>query len=254
MAAQTPGVGRPRTVSVGRSRRPASGPQGSDRTARAELIESHLPLARHLVRLFENRGESIDDLMQVASIGLIRAADRFDPALGFEFSTFATETVLGELKRHFRDRMWAVKTPRTMQERFLEVSATIEQLGQSLGRAPSVLEVAEVCGRTADEVVAAIEAGRGYRASSLESHPVEAKVLWADEPHEPGSLSDRDELRTYLAVLPSRSQQILELRFVDELSQSDIAERLGISQMHVSRLLRQALNALRVLYGVRPGQ
>ncbi len=220
--------------------------------ARTQLIESHLGLARHLVRLFENRGESVEDLMQVASIGLIRAADRFDPSLGFEFSTFASETILGELKRHFRDRMWAVKTPRTMQERFLEVAAAIEQLSQTMGREPSVLEVAKACGRTSDEVVAALHAGRGYRASSLDARPADSEVLASGEPLEPGSLSDRDELGTYLAILPERYRAILELRFVEELSQSQIAARLGISQMHVSRLLRRAIDALRALYGVSP--
>jgi RNA polymerase sigma-B factor len=218
--------------------------------SRDEVVVRYLPLARHLVRLFENRGESVDDLMQVASIGLLRAADRFDPSLGFEFSTFASETVLGELKRHLRDRAWSVKTPRALQERYLEVSTTIELLRHKEGRSPSVPEVAAEGGWSVVEVLAALEAGRGYRTASLDAGAVDVQPHAGTEPDASITLADREELGYYLSRLPGREREVLELRFVDELSQVQIAERLGISQMHVSRLLRHALATLRSLYGI----
>jgi RNA polymerase sigma-B factor len=229
-------------------RRDAGDAERTPSDPRTALIESHLGLARHLVRLFEHRGESVDDLMQVASMGLVHAADRFDPDRGFEFSTFATETIVGELKRHFRDRAWAVKIPRSMQERYLEVSTAIDELTQSLGRPPSVQEVAAACRRGPDEVLAAMEAGQGYRASSLDAR--DADSFHHEVFDAVAALADRDELASHLAKLDERDREILRLRFVEERSQVDIADALGISQMHVSRLLRRALDALREAYGV----
>ena len=226
----------------------ASKAEASAAEARAALIERHLGLARHLVRLFEHRGEATEDLMQVASMGLVHAADRFDASRGFEFSTFATETIMGELKRHFRDRAWAVKIPRSMQERYLEVSAAIDALTQSLGRPPSAPEVAAACRLGYEEVLAALEAGQGYRATSLDVR--EPEGVRHDLPDDLAALADRDELASHLARLQPRDREILRLRFVDELSQVEIAAALGISQMHVSRLLRRALDALRRAYGV----
>jgi RNA polymerase sigma-B factor len=227
-------------------------PPSDESEARDRLIEGHLGLARHVVRLFEHRGEPVDDLMQVASIGLVRAADRFDASLGFEFSTFATSTMVGELKRHFRDRAWAVKTPRTLQELYLEVSATVEELTQRLGHSPSVQEVASACDRRHDEVLTALEVGQGYRTRSLEARPQDAEFADDGARDELALLADSDELATHLARLDPRDREVVRLRFVDELSQAEIASQLGISQMHVSRLLRRALQSLRAAYGVAP--
>jgi RNA polymerase sigma-B factor len=231
----------------------ATGARGGSKDDRNRLIEEHLGLAWHLVSLFEHRGESRDDLRQVASMGLVHAADRFDPTLGFEFSTFATKTIMGELKRHFRDRVWAVKMPRTLQELYLEVTAAVNELTQSLGRQPSVQEVARSIDRRDDEVLTALEAGQGYRAASLDAPGVvpEGTSPEALEVSDAVvSIADRDELESHLATLSPRDRELLRLRFVDELSQAAIAKRVGISQMHVSRLLRRALDELRRSYGV----
>jgi RNA polymerase sigma-B factor len=232
--------------------REASRRRSTSATERAALIEGHLGLARHLVRLFEHRGEAVEDLMQVASMALVLAADRFDPALDYEFSTFATPTIIGELKRHFRDRAWAVKTPRTLKDLYREVSTVAEELSQSLGRPPSVQEVARACGRRDDEVLSALEAGQGYRTTSLDAES-------SREPPSTGhddlaAFADRDELLSHLAQLPQREQEIIRLRFVDEMSQEDIAARVGLSQVHVSRLLTRAIRNLRALYRLDPPQ
>jgi RNA polymerase sigma-B factor len=219
---------------------------------RTRLIEEHLGLARHLAALFDRRGESREDLQQVASLALVRAADRFDPSLGFAFSTFAARTIMGELKRHFRDHAWAVKMPRTLQELYLEVTAAVNELTQSLGRSPSIAEVAAACNRRDDEVLSALEAGHGYRAASLDAptrpdaSPTEVPA--ANDPL--GTFVDHDELAAHLALLPPRERELIQLRFVEELSQAEIAARMSMSQMHVSRLLRRAVNKLRQSYGV----
>ena len=219
---------------------------------RDRLVTEHLGLAEHLARRYANRGEPHDDLVQVASLALVRAADRYDPSLGYEFSTFATRTIVGELKHHFRDRGWSVKAPRQLQELYLEVNTTIGIMTQQLGRSPTVSEVAAACGRRDDEVLAALEAGQGYRAASLDApSPSGESVLdvHEDVDNEVASVDTRDELVSHLARLPRRERELVRLRFVDELSQTEIAERLGMSQMHVSRLLRRALEALRESYG-----
>lgn len=231
----------------GDAMQPGSDTSGPARS-RDELITSHLGLARFLARRYADRGESYEDLVQVASVALVQAADRFDPTLGFEFSTFATRTILGEIKHHFRDKGWAVSTPRQVKEHSLEVNAAVGELLQRLGRSPTVSEIAEACRLTGDQVLLAIEAGRSYRAISLDA-PQSGSDAPVDVPSDVESavdlLDDRSELLGHLHRLEPRDQAVLRLRFVDELSQSEIAERMGISQMHVSRLLRRALQDLR---------
>ena len=229
------------------------GARATGATTRAErdrLIKEHLGLAEYLARRFADRGESADDLRQAAALALVKAADRYDPSLGFEFSTFATRTILGELKHHFRDHGWAVRAPRHVQEHYLEATAAAAELTQRLGRSPTLHEVAEACGRTDEEVLIAMEAGQGYRASSLDAPgPGTDRTLerfGSDEDTE--QLVQRSELDAHLRLLPERERELLRLRFVDELSQSEIAERMGMSQMHVSRLLRRAIEALRASY------
>jgi RNA polymerase sigma-B factor len=224
----------------------------TSRAERDRLITEHLGLAEYLARRFADRGESSDDLRQAASLALVKAADRFDPTLGFEFSTFATRTIVGELKHHFRDHGWAVRAPRHVQEHYLEATAATNELTQSLGRSPTLREVAVACGRTEEEILIAMEAGQGYRASSLDAPggTTERALERFGSDEDAAHLEQRDELEVHLRALSERDRELVRLRFVDELSQSEIAERMGISQMHVSRLLRRAIEALRASYGV----
>jgi RNA polymerase sigma-B factor len=231
----------------------AKDPRGSrEVSAREQLITTHLGLAHHLARKFADRGEAHEDLLQAAYLALVKAADRFDPTLGFEFSTYATRMILGELKHHFRDTGWAVRAPRQVQELYLEVNATVTELTQRLGRSPTVPEIATACRRRVDEVLSAIEAGRGYRATSLDAEvdgvPALHERVENPEPAPDAALDDRHELSSHLARLAPDDRELLRLRFVDELSQSEIAKRLGVSQMQVSRLLRKALDQLRSSY------
>lgn len=234
-------------------------PQGAGRegepneprdVARHRLVEEHLGLATYLAGRFARRGQPPEDLQQVAFLALVVAADRFDPARGLEFSTFATWTVLGELKHHFRDHGWAVKAPRALQELSIEVTTVAEALTHQLGRAPTVSEIARACGRRDDEVLRAMEARRGYRADSLDTpdeggHRAE-RVTTGDGGID--SLEQHDELSSHLERLPSRDQTLLRLRFIEELSQTEIASRMGLSQVQVSRLLRQAIETMRQSY------
>jgi len=224
-----------------------------DARLRDQLIEAHIGLAEYLARRFANRGEPLDDLVQVASLGLVKAVERFDPARGLEFTTFATPTIVGELKRHFRDKGWAVRVPRRVQELHLRITRVIDDLSNELGRSPNLDEIAKRAGTTEDEVVEAIDAGSAYRSTSLDAGR-------SDDDESPGLLGQlgdldpelaRSELRTSLgpliAALPEREQVMLYLRFYEGLTQSEIAKRLGISQMHVSRLLARSLQQLREL-------
>jgi RNA polymerase sigma-B factor len=217
---------------------------------RAELIEAHIGLAEYLARRFANRGEPLDDLVQVASMGLVKAVDRFEPERGLEFSTYATHTIVGELKRHFRDKGWAVRVPRRMQELHLRLSGLVNTLNQDLGRAPTVAEIAQAAGVSEEEVLEAMEAGQAYRFASLDA-PVpgeDSGTLATSLGEEDASMVDvehRVALSPLIAKLPERQQKILHLRFFEGLTQSEIATRLGISQMHVSRLLARSLAQLR---------
>jgi RNA polymerase sigma-B factor len=223
-----------------------------DRRLRDELVEEHAPLAHFLARRFANRGEPVDDLVQVALVGLLKAVERFDPERGLQFSTFATPTILGELKRHFRDRGWAVRVPRRVQELHLQLGRIVATLGQEYGRSPTPAEVADRAGVSEEDVLEAMEAGSLYRLVSLDAPASRDEdeaselgaVLGEDDP-EFERIEHRGELDDLLGVLPTRERRIVELRFFDGLTQSEIAERVGVSQMHVSRLLARSLEMLR---------
>jgi RNA polymerase sigma-B factor len=225
-----------------------------DRALRDELVAAHLGLAEYLARRFANRGESLDDLVQVASIGLVKAVDRFDPSRGVEFSTYATHTIVGELKRHFRDRGWAVRAPRRMQELYLRLSDVIGTLSQQLGRSPTIADLAAEVKVSEEEVLEALEAGQAYRFASLDAGTTGAMVdgesdsLMArlgEEDAELETAESRALLAPLLATLSNRQQLIVRMRFFEGLTQSEIANRLGISQMHVSRLLARSVTQLR---------
>jgi RNA polymerase sigma-B factor len=221
-----------------------------DASLRDALVAAHLGLAEYLARRFANRGEPLDDLVQVASLGLIKAVDRFDPERGVEFSTYATHTIVGELKRHFRDKGWAIRAPRRMQELYLQLGKVVGTLSQELGHSPTIAELAAEVEVSEEEVLEALEAGQAYRSASLDA-PVgneEGETLGAHLGEEDVSLADvesRATLSPLLAQLPPRERLILHLRFFEGLTQSEIATRLNISQMHVSRLLARSVSELR---------
>lgn len=222
-----------------------------DPDVRRELIEAHLGLAEYLARRFANRGEPLDDLVQVSSVALLKAVDRFDPGRGVEFSTYATHTIVGELKRHFRDKGWAVRAPRRMQELYLRLGQAIATLSQEQGRSPTIAELAAETRASEEEVLEALEAGQAYRFASLdapsggdEETDALANRLGEEDPEFAGA-EQRASLSPLMAKLPDRQQVILHMRFFEGLTQSDIATRLGISQMHVSRLLARSLAQLR---------
>jgi RNA polymerase sigma-B factor len=222
-----------------------------DGRLRDELVEAHLGLAHQLARRFSNRGETYDDLVQVAAIALIKSVDRFDPERGVEFSTFATRTVLGELKRHFRDKGWAVRAPRRIQELYLELGHAIESLSQELGRPPTVAEMARATGASEEAVLEALEAGQSYRTSSIDvpgrqEEPMSSRLGDVDAGF--AGTEDRMVLALSLSRLPERERLILNLRFVEGLTQAEIATQVGISQMHVSRLLTASLAKLQEVF------
>ena len=223
-----------------------------DERIRNELIEAHLGLAGHLARRFAGRGEPHDDLFQVGSMALVKAVDRFDPSRGVEFSTFATRTILGELKRHFRDKGWFVRAPRRVQELYLQIGQVITTLTQELGRSPTIREAAEAAGASEEDVIEALEAGQAYRSSSMDAVGPDGDTL-ADRMGEDDiafeDAENRALLAPALAQLPGRERAILQMRFVEGLTQTEIARRVGISQMHVSRLINRSLSTLRHTYG-----
>lgn len=218
---------------------------------RDELVELHLPLVEYLARRFRNRGEWLDDLIQVATIGLIKSIDRFDLERGVEFSTYATPTIVGEIKRHFRDKGWAVRVPRRLQELKLSLTKAISELAQREGRAPTVSELAKHLQMSEEEVLEGLESANAYSTVSLdapdsgdEDAPAVADSLGIiDESLE--GVEYRESLKPLLEKLPSREKRILLLRFFGNMTQSQIAAELGISQMHVSRLLARTLAQLR---------
>jgi RNA polymerase sigma-B factor len=222
-----------------------------DLAAREELVERFLPLARDLARRYTYTDESFDDLLQVASLGLIKAIDRFEPDRGSKFTSYAAPTILGELKRHFRDRGWALHVPRDLQERTLAVSRETEVLSKQLGRSPKVREVAAALGCTVEAVLEAQEAAASYEAASLdaptarddeEAAPLVDMMGGEDAAYE--LVESRDAIASTWKELPDVERQVLELRFTRNLTQREIGERIGYSQMHVSRLLRRVLNRL----------
>ncbi len=219
-----------------------------DRAEQEALVTAHLGLARQLARRFQHRGEPLDDLVQVASLGLVTSARRFDPERGVEFSAFATRTIIGELKRHFRDKGWAVRASRRVQELYLELGHATAALSQQLGRAPTVAELAAETGASEEAVLEAIEAGQGYRAASIDASDGDEEALGARLGARDGGfdvVEDRELLGPALETLPARERAILRMRFVDGMTQSEIARVVGVSQMHVSRLLSSSLRALR---------
>jgi len=224
--------------------------QTRDRGLRDELVTAHMGLAEYLARRFTNRGEPLDDLVQVAALGLLKAVDRFDPERGLEFSTYATPTIVGELKRHFRDKGWAVRVPRRVQELHLRLGSVISTLSQEMGRSPTIGEIAQAAAVSEEEVLEAIEAGHAYRFTSLDapSGNDDELSLSAQLGQEDQGLLDSEHrvtLSPLIAQFPPRERMILHLRFFEGMTQSEIATRLGISQMHVSRLLARALAQLR---------
>jgi RNA polymerase sigma-B factor len=221
-----------------------------ERALRDDLVTAHMGLAEYLARRFTNRGEPLDDLIQVAALGLLKAVDRFDPERGLEFSTYATPTIVGELKRHFRDKGWAVRVPRRVQELHLRLGSVVSTLSQELGRSPTIGEIAQSAAVSEEEVLEAIEAGHAYRFTSLDapSGNDEEMSLSTELGAEDQGLIDSEHrvtLSPLIAQFPPRERTILHLRFFEGLTQSEIAARLGISQMHVSRLLARALAQLR---------
>jgi RNA polymerase sigma-B factor len=225
--------------------------RAGDLAAREEIVERFLPFARDLARRYTYTDEPFDDLAQVASLGLIKAIDRFDPDRGAKFTSFAAPTILGELKRHFRDKGWALHVPRDLQERALAVAREAEALSKELGRSPKPREVARVLGCSVEEVLEAQQAAGSYEAASLDAPTVRdhdeaaplVELLGGDDIAY-DLVGDRDAIASTWKALPDVERSVLELRFVHDLNQREIGERIGYSQMHVSRLLRRALNRL----------
>ncbi len=218
---------------------------------REQLVEAHLPLVEYLARRFRNRGEPLDDLVQVATIGLIKSVDRFDLERGVEFSTYATPTIVGEIKRHFRDKGWAIRVPRRLQELKLSLTKATSELSQKNGRSPTVAELAGHLGLTEEEILEGLESANAYSAVSLDApdggdddSPAVADSLGMMDDALEG-VEYRESLKPLLEQLPAREKKILLLRFFGNMTQSQIASELGISQMHVSRLLARTLAQLR---------
>jgi RNA polymerase sigma-B factor len=232
-----------------------------DLLAREQLIEQYMSLVRSLARRYSYRGEQLDDLVQIGAIGLIKAIGRFDLNRGVELTTYATPNIIGEIKRHFRDKGWSVRVPRGLQELNVKLSKLIEDLTVELGRSPTIPELAKASGSEEELVVEAIECGRAYSSISLstgggqdedgELDPLES--LGAEEPEYEVS-EDRAVLAPGFRVLDERERMILHLRFFKGLTQSQIAQQVGISQMHVSRLIRRALEKIREEIGSEEGE
>ena len=228
-------------------------PSGEQRDRlRGRLVDQYMGLVEFLARRFRNRGEPLEDLVQVGTIGLLKAIERFDLDREVEFSTYATPTVVGEIKRHFRDKGWAVRVPRRLQELHLELTKVVGELGQNLGRSPTVAEIAKAMDTSEEVIIEGLEIAEAYSLASLDA-PIDsgdsgstsfADQLGAEDEHLE-HLEYRASLAPEMAKLPERERRILYLRFFKGLTQSEIAERLGISQMHVSRLLNRTLIRLR---------
>ena len=222
-----------------------------DEEARDQLIVSHLNLVRFLASKFKNRGEPLDDLVQVGTIGLIKAIDRFDPERGLEFTTYATPTILGEIKRHFRDKGWYIRVPRRLQELSAKVNQATDELTVELQRSPSVEEIAAKLGVGAEEILEAMESSGAYTSVSLEaggsSEDDEAPALidrLGSVDEDLDASDDRMVIDDAISDFSPREQEIVRMRFIDGLTQVEIAKRLGVSQVQVSRLLRRTLRKI----------
>lgn len=222
-----------------------------DMDAREKLVMSHLNLVRFIANKFKNRGEPIDDLIQVGYLGLLKAIDRFDPSRGLEFTTFATPTIMGEIKRHFRDKGWSVRVPRRLQELSAKVNQATDTLTSQLQRSPTIAEIADYLDATVDEVLEAMESSSAYSSVSLEA-PSGAddddtpSVIdrYATEDSDLAFTDDRIIIEEALASFSPRERDVIEMRFLKGMTQIEIAEKLGISQVQVSRLLRRTLKKI----------
>jgi RNA polymerase sigma-B factor len=223
-----------------------------DAAARDQLVQRFLPLARQLARRYQRGGEPLDDLIQVASLGLLKSIDRFDPSRETAFSSFAVPTILGELKRHFRDKGWSVRVPRDLQELAVRLEPINEELARELGRAPTPGEVATRAGASLEQVLEAREAAGAYRAVSLDrprdddddSNDGIGAAYGIEDPGF-GMAENSATVQRLMRVLTDREREVLRLRFEEDLTQAEIGERIGVSQMHVSRIIRQAIGRLR---------
>ncbi len=226
-----------------------------DPSAREVLVQRHLPLVRSLARRYAGRGEALDDIEQVGAIGLIKAIDRYDLEREVALTTYATPNVVGEIKRHFRDKGWAIRVPRALQELNGKMGPTIERLTSKLGRSPSIAEIAAEFQTTPEQVLEAMEAGSAYAPASLSHGPggedgdLDPMETIGSTDAEFSRSEDRASLEPALQRLPQREREILRMRFEDGLTQTQIAERIGISQMHVSRLIRRSLDRMREQLG-----
>jgi RNA polymerase sigma-B factor len=223
-----------------------------DLQAREQLIEQYMSLVRSLARRYSYRGEQLEDLVQIGAIGLIKAIDRFDLERGVELTTYATPNIIGEIKRHFRDKGWSVRVPRGLQELNVQLSRLVEQLTVQLGRSPTIPELAQAAGAQEEDVLEALESGRAYSSLSLSSGPggdgddsLDPLESIGTEEHQYEVSEDRALLAPGFKALDERERWILQLRFFEGLTQSQIAQQVGISQMHVSRLIRRSLEKIR---------
>jgi RNA polymerase sigma-B factor len=226
--------------------------EDGDLQAREQLIEQYMSLVRSLARRYSYRGEQLEDLVQIGAIGLIKAIDRFDIERGVELTTYATPNIIGEIKRHFRDKGWAVRVPRGLQELNVQLSRLMETLTVQLGRSPTIPELAQAAGAQEEEVLEALESGRAYSSLSLSQgtggdgeEDLDPLESIGTEEHQYEVSEDRAILAPGFRVLDERERMILQLRFFDGLTQSQIAQQVGISQMHVSRLIRRSLEKIR---------
>jgi len=226
--------------------------EDGDLQAREQLIEQYMSLVRSLARRYSYRGEQLEDLVQIGAIGLIKAIDRFDLERGVELTTYATPNIIGEIKRHFRDKGWSVRVPRGLQELNVQLSRLVEQLTVQLARSPTIPELAKAAGVEEEEVLEALESGRAYTSLSLsvgggggDDEDLDPLESLGTEEHEYEVSEDRALLAPGFKALDERERKILQLRFFEGLTQSQIAQQVGISQMHVSRLIRRSLEKIR---------
>jgi RNA polymerase sigma-B factor len=226
--------------------------ENGDLQAREKLIEQYMSLVRSLARRYSYRGEQLEDLVQIGAIGLIKAIDRFDIDRGVELTTYATPNIIGEIKRHFRDKGWSVRVPRGLQELNVQLSRLMEQLTVQLGRSPTIPELAKAAGVEEEQVLEALESGRAYTSLSLsvgggggDDDDLDPLESLGTEEHQYEVSEDRAVLAPGFKALDERERKILQLRFFEGLTQSQIAQQVGISQMHVSRLIRRSLEKIR---------
>ena len=226
--------------------------EDGDLQAREQLIEQYMSLVRSLARRYSYRGEQLEDLVQIGAIGLIKAIDRFDLERGVELTTYATPNIIGEIKRHFRDKGWSVRVPRGLQELNVQLSRLVEQLTVQFSRSPTIPELAKAAGVEEEEVLEALESGRAYTSLSLsvgggggDDDDLDPLESLGTEEHQYEVSEDRAVLAPGFKALDERERRILQLRFFEGLTQSQIAQQIGISQMHVSRLIRRSLEKIR---------